>query len=206
MFEPAMIFILFFVTLGPLKLLGPFAQRTRGLPDTMVHQIAWRAFVIAVAAAIVGGFAGTTMLVKWQVSMPALTLAGGLIFLLVALKIVLQQYEPVLDAPSQPALPASPTKAACSLLFPLILTPYGIAAVISLLSRSETTLMTLTIVAIVMLVMVLNLLTMWFVRKILVSFVPVVLQIVGSVLGVLQVALSVQFIIQGLKALNVLSG
>ena len=40
---PGEIFTIFFITIGPLKLLGPFVQRTHGLDDTAVRQIAVRA-------------------------------------------------------------------------------------------------------------------------------------------------------------------
>jgi len=41
MIGAAQIFTIFFVTLGPLKLLGPFVQRTRGIDEATTRQIAW---------------------------------------------------------------------------------------------------------------------------------------------------------------------
>ena len=55
MIGPGEIFTLFFVTLGPLKVLGPFAQRTHALDIAAAHGIAWRAFVLSVAAVAIGG-------------------------------------------------------------------------------------------------------------------------------------------------------
>ena len=53
--------------------------------------------------------------------------------------------------------------------------------------------------------MVLNLVAMWFARQLLVGPVPGgCLQVLGSVLAVMQVALSVQFILTGLQASGVL--
>ena len=46
----AEIFTIFFVTLGPLKVLGAFAQRTHGLDDATVRKIAVTAFVIGTAS------------------------------------------------------------------------------------------------------------------------------------------------------------
>jgi small neutral amino acid transporter SnatA (MarC family) len=62
MLGPAEIFTIFFITLGPLKILGPFAQRTHGLDDATVRQIAVRAFLIATISAIAGGFLGAALL------------------------------------------------------------------------------------------------------------------------------------------------
>ena len=41
------IFVVFFVTLGPLKILGPWVQRTRDLDEAAVRKVAVWAFVIA---------------------------------------------------------------------------------------------------------------------------------------------------------------
>jgi multiple antibiotic resistance protein len=201
---PAEIFTLFFVTLGPLKIVGPFMQRTRDVPDRVLHQIALRGFVIATVAITFGGFLGTFLMDKWRVSFPALTLAAGVIFFLVALSQLMEQYTPAQSAPPEP-LPPSPLAAARRIVFPIILPPYGIAAVMALLARSDSTPRTEIIVAILLGIMVLDLLAMWFARRILVGPVPLVLQVLGAVLAVLQVALSVQFMLIGLKTLHVIS-
>lgn len=200
---PPEIFTIFFITLGPLKILGPFAQRTHGLDDALVRKIAVRAFLIATVSAIAGGFLGAVLLANWHVSIGAMVIAGGIVFLLVGLRQLLQQYEPPhAPDPSAPALPTSPTAAALKLLFPTVLTPFGIAAVIVLLALSADAERTGTIVVMVVGVMLLNLIGMWFARKILVGATMVVLQILGAVLGILQAGLAVQIILRGLRELN----
>ena len=65
---------------------------------------------------------------------------------------------------------------------------------------------TLLIVAVsiaVVIVMVLNLLAMLFARRILNGGTALALQLVGAVLGVLQVAFSVQIMLRGLRELGV---
>jgi multiple antibiotic resistance protein len=54
-------------------------------------------------------------------------------------------------------------------------------------------------------VMILNLLAMLFVRQIMRGPMLLVLQLLGAVLGVLQVGLAVQIIIRGLRELHVLT-
>jgi multiple antibiotic resistance protein len=203
MVGPAEIFTIFFVTLGPLKILGPFAQRTHDLDDVLVRRIAVRAFAIATIAVVAGGLIGTSLLAKWQVSIPAMVIAAGIIFFLVALKQLLEQYEPA-HAQIAPPLPPAAMAAALRMLFPIVLTPYGIAAVIVLLAASGQAQRTETILALAVAVMVLNLLAMLFARRILVGPVIVVLQVLGAVLGVLQVALAVQFVLSGLGQLGVI--
>lgn len=204
MLGPAEIFTLFFVTLGPLKVLGPFAQRTRGLGDATVREIAVRAFVIATIAIVVGGLLGRVLLPKWHISLAAMELTGGIVFFLVALKQLLEQYEPSRTEPAEP-LPASPTAAAARLVFPIVLTAYGIAAVIALLAESDRPERTATILILLLIVMVLDLLAMLYARRILVGPTIIVLQVLGAVLAVLQVGLSVQLILEGLRLLGVIA-
>ena len=71
------VFILLFVTLGPIKIVGPFAQLTRDTDEAEMKRIAVRAFVLAVIAVVVGGFVGKILLQNWDISVPALTLAGA---------------------------------------------------------------------------------------------------------------------------------
>ena len=129
-------------------------------------------------------------------------LAGGIIFLLVGLRMVLEQYAPVHAAP--PPLPTLPMAAAMRIAFPLVVTPYGIAALIALLANSHDFARTTSILAILIGVMVLNLLALLFVRRIMAGMMIIVLQILGAVLGVLQVALAVQMIVRGLQGLGIL--
>ncbi|HEY1268056.1 MAG TPA: MarC family protein [Candidatus Binatia bacterium] len=205
-FGPAVVFTIFFVTLGPLKILAPFAQRTHDLDNAAMRQISVRAFVIATISIVVGSLIGSVLLQNWRISVDTMIIAAGVIFFLVALRVLLEQYEPPHAAAPAAPLPNDPTAAAIRLLFPIVLTPYGIAAVIVLLANSNDAQRTLMILALVVLVMVLNLGAMLYARKILVGVTMIVLQVVGAVLGVLQVALAIQFMITGLQRLGVIRG
>jgi multiple antibiotic resistance protein len=198
------IFTILFVTLGPLKVLGAFAQRTRGIDAATTRQIALWTFAVATFGIVAGSLVGRSMLQNWGVSIPALTLTGGIVFFLVALRQLLEQYEPVHEAPPEP-LPASPIAAASRLVFPMVLTPYGIVAVITLLFTSTDIQRSVMILALVLIIMALDLLAMLFARRILVGFTVLILQVIGAVLAVLQVALSVEFILVGLRLLGVLA-
>jgi multiple antibiotic resistance protein len=206
MIGPAEIFTIFFVTLGPLKILGPFAHRTRDLDDAAMRKVAIWAFVIATVAVIVGSLLGRAIAAKWHISIGSLLIAAGIIFLLVALKQLLEQYEPPHASETPPPLPQSPMAAAVRLLFPIVLTPYGIAAAIVLLAGSTETERTELILALLVAVMAINLLAMLFARKILVGFTMIVLQVLGAVLGVLQAGLAIEFIVRGLRELKIVSG
>jgi multiple antibiotic resistance protein len=196
------IFTLFFVTLGPLKILGPFVQQTEAADDSTLRQIAIRAFVLAVVAVVAGGFIGQALLQNWNISIGAMELTGGTIFFLVGLRVVLEEYEPA--HPTAAPLPPQPMAAAMRVTFPTVVTPYGIAALIVLLANSHDVARTTGILFMLVGVMVLNLLAMLFARRIMGGATLIGLQILGAVLGVLQVALAVEIIIRGLQGLGVL--
>lgn len=204
MIGPAEIFTIFFVTLGPIKILGPFAQRTRELDDATIRRVALWAFGMATVAVVLGSLLGRALAAKWHVSIASLLIAAGIIFLLVALRQLLDQYEPErTDVPPTP-LPQSPMAAAVRLLFPIVLTPYGIAAAIVLLASSGGAQGTEVIIALLVAVMILNLVAMLFARRILVGATMIILQVFGAVLGVLQAGLAIEFIVRGLRLLGVI--
>ena len=196
------IFTLFFVTLGPLKILGPFAQLTRETDEATMRQIAVRAFVLALIAVVAGGFGGRTLLENWGISAAAMLLSGGIIFVLVGLNLVLEQYQPT--HPVLPSLPAAPMAAAMRITFPIVVTPYGIAALIVVLTDSPDVARTGAVLALLLAVMVLNLLTMLSARRIMGGVTVMALQIIGAVLGVLQVALAIDMILRALRELALL--
>ena len=198
------IFTLFVITLGPIKILGPFSQLTRELDEPTLRQVAVRTFLLSVVTVVLGGLVGLVLLENWKIPISGLELAGGLIFFMVGMRLVLEQYEP--PPPPPPALPPTPTASALRLAFPTVVTPYGISAVIVLLANSPARERTLTILGVVMVVMVLNLLVMLYARKLLGSVTLMVLRILGAVLGVLQVALAVEMIIRALHGVGVLHG
>jgi multiple antibiotic resistance protein len=195
------IFTLFFIMLGPLKLLGPFAQQTADLEPAAVRGIAWRVFGLSLAGVLVGGWVGRLLAENWQVSGPPLMVAAGIIFFLVAIDLVMAPYQP---PRAQPPLPAQPMAAALRLTFPLAVTPYGIAALILLLSATEEVARRGVIWACLGVVMLFNLLAMLYARAIMRGLMLLFLQLAGAVIGVLQVALAVKIVLGGLDELGII--
>ena len=202
MLEASEILILLVVTLGPLKILGPFVQQTRDLEGPALRRLTLRVFILSVVSVLVAAFLGTTLLVKWGISLPALLIAIGVIFFLVAIQMVLAQYG---DRADIAPLPKDPWAAALKLTFPTVLTPYGVAAVIALLAATDDPARVRMILGLALLVMALNYVFMMLARKIMRGVGLLILQLLGSVLGVLQVALSVQIILWALVELGVLA-
>lgn len=134
----------------------------------------------------------------WQIRLPSLLIAGGILLFLVALNLVMTQYQP-------PPLPeeSSPTSlnlVVTPLTFPIILPPFGIAiALVLMLISQEFGFNPLVILGVLVLVMLLNLVCMLAAQPILAFLKPVTLRIFGFVLGVLQLALGIEWIITGLE-------
>lgn len=202
MFSLGEVFTLFFLTLGPIKLLGPFAQQTRGMDARALQSIVLRVFLIALTAVIVGTYAGSLLALRWHISLPAILITTGIILFMVAIRIVMSAYEPPSAAPAP--LPAAPMAAILRLTFPLVVTPYGIAAAIALLAATTDGGRERAIYLLLVAVMVLNLLAMLFIRQIMRGPMLLILQIVGSVLGVLQVGLAIQILILALRVLHLI--
>ncbi|HKQ24910.1 MAG TPA: MarC family protein [Burkholderiales bacterium] len=198
------VFTLFFVMLGPLKILGPFAKQTHEMEAGAMRKLAFQSFALAIVALLVGGFFGRSLADNWHISTPALLLAAGIIFALVGLNLVFEQYERPQESPAP--LPAAPIAAVMRITFPTIVTPYGIAALILLLVHSPDAARTQGLLGILALVMVLNLLAMLFARWIMRGVGILTLQVLGAVLGVLQVALAIDIILRALRSIGAVHG
>jgi multiple antibiotic resistance protein len=203
-------FTFLFVTLGPLKLIGPFAAMTRGRDASFKRRLAFEGIINAAIATVFSATLGANVLERWGVSLAAQLLTVGIILFLIALRPVLEQYAP---HEPQPIVPASGTEKSVSamafspLAFPTIVTPYGIAVLIVLvtLGRGNTTRL-LEILVTAGVVLLLDLLAMLSAERVLKApFVAPALAIVGAVMAVLQVALSVQAILLACRLLGLVA-
>lgn len=197
----SMTFTAFFVMLGPLKVVGPFAALTAGIDEAEGRRIATKAIGLACAGGVVAAVIGQNVLITWGISPPTLHFTAGIVLLLVALKTVLAQYEPPSAAAPPPIAPRN--MALTPLAFPTILTPHGIAIFILVLALTRETSREAAIIGLFALVMLLNWMVMYWARA-LVRRGGVTLAIVGSVLGVLQVALAVKMMFEALGAMHIL--
>jgi len=200
---PVQVFTLLFLMLGPFKIIGPFAQLTKGADDRLAHRIAWLSIAFASAALLVAALLGRSILESYRIPVPVMALAGGLILFLVALKNLLQQFEAQPAAGPPGAAPPDLKVALMPLAFPAIVTPYGIAAVVVLMAVAPDAQARWVVGGIVVAIMLVNLAIMMLARKIL-PVMGIVLPILGAVLGVVQVALGLQIINNALTTMGVL--
>lgn len=193
------IFTFLFLMLGPFKILGPYGKITRGAEDKLTRQIALRATLFSSLALLVAAFIGETIITRFGIPIPILSMAGGLILFLVALLNIIQQFSPPTMSDSPITLPTL-NMAINPLAFPTIVTPYGIAAVIVFLAISPDLKSKLIVGAIILAIMMLNLFFMLIYRNIS-KVLAVALPILGAILGVVQVALGLMIIYNSLHKL-----
>ena len=197
----AQVFTILFVLLGPEKLLEPFIDATRSLDKKQIRHLAWKSAVIASISIIAGGFLGRALSEEWKIETPVLLLAGGLVFLLVALRGVMKQYE--CESANEAAFSAKPPRA-LQIAFPMIVTPYGMAAVIVFLTTSKDIQRTLEVIGVSLAVMALNVLLMIYARSIVRFLGPAILRAFFSVLGMMVVALAIEMIVTALRMMGFL--
>lgn len=202
-------FTFLFVALGPLNVIGPFVAMTQGRDTTFKRHLAFRSFILATIALLATATLGAKTLQAWGISVGALLLTAGVILFLVALLPILAGYKPRVSRLEAPAAATAPAPSASEvafspLAFPTIVTPYGIALLILLVTLHPLGAGGLPILGAAASVLVLDLLAMlsadliakW-------SFFTRGLGIVGSVMGILLVALGLQAVVDGLRLLGV---
>jgi len=187
---------IFFLTIGPLKIIPAFLKLTAHASASLRRQLAIRSFLIATVTSMALALVGYKLLINYNIPLTAILAAAGVVLFLIALRLVLSQYGDDDDAsPEPPPLEPGLDLALQPLAFPTILTPYGIAVIISVsmvvkeVDGHITGLLT-TLAGI----MVLNLLAMLYARPILKVLQPKVLQLFGLVLGIIQLSLGLTLI------------
>ncbi len=191
----------FFLLLGPIKIVGPFAKLTHGAEPGFCRQLAVRSILLAAAALAVTTILGEMFLDRFGISVPILALTGGLILFLAALDTILRQFRGPAGADGE-EMPPSLNQAASSLAFPVIDTPSGIAAVIIFVTLKPDLAGKAVIALLLLVILVLDLLAMWYARAIL-KWLALPLYILGAVLGVIQVALGLNIILVNLSRIGV---
>ncbi len=199
MLPPIQIFTFLFLMLGPFKVLGPFTQVTQGADPKLINKIALLAFVYSSLALLLASLVGENVLEKFDIPVPILAIAGGLILFLVALLNILKQFD-LPEESAKPATPPSLRSAVIPIAFPSIVTPHGIAAIIVFLALSPDPHGKLLVGGIAAGIMVVNLIFM-LINRYIFKVLLLILPILGAILGVVQVALGLKIMYSALMML-----
>ena len=154
---------------------------------------------------LTAGLIGRQMIENFDISVPVLALAGGLILFLMALRTVL----PDSSAAGVALAPPSSFERSVAinpLAFPTIVTPYGLAAIIVFIALSQGNgEATIAIALMVILTLVIDWAAMIYAGPIL-AYCGTALQVLAIILGIVQTALGLQVIVRSLSLLDIVKG
>lgn len=198
------ILTIFIMLLGPIRLIPAFAKITKDYDVEFKKQAAIRGTLIATAIGLFVALSGNGLVEKYEVSFASLELAGGLILLLSALKTIFPTPQP-----ETPVLAnMTPTRFALSpLATPTMISPMGIAAIlIFVMLEGAFPGVTKAVVMVFLIVMAVNFLVMYFHHRLLKipGLVPII-QLIGAILVVMQVALAIDVMVAALASLGVVT-
>ena len=196
-------FTVFFMLLGPIKLIPSFSRVTRDADSQFKRSVAIWAALIASALCAFVALAGETLLGKYHISIDALQISGGLVLLVAALQVIFQRVQP----PSlSSGKPTSIKLAASPVAVPSIVPPAGVAAILMFMMPSPQYPGAPQAVAICLAtMMVLDFLVMYFIDLVMKTpGLMVVLTVLGSVLVFVQAGLAIQILLVAFRSLGII--
>ena len=169
---------------------APSAMRALALKGTMVATAI--SFLIALVM--------TGVAASWRVSSDDLRLAGGILLFAAAREIIGQVGRPA--SPLTPAL-SSKQPGVTPLAIPLIVTPWGVTAILFFadLAYGDSK-MLVVVIGILVLIMALNLVGMLLARQIIACVGMITFEVLGWIFAVLQAGLAVDAIVTSLRDLE----
>ena len=198
------VFLILFIGMGPVKVLLLYIAATKDASPELQRIVAVKAVMTAVAVGIVLLLAGVVFMKLFHFSRGALTIAGGIILLLLALNIVLSPAKKE-DHDAAPDEATLMSMAVYPLGIPMLLNPIGIVA-LTVFSAEATKLVDLAVLLGMLLVVAAidfgvfqlsHRLDNWLTHE--------RILVMEKVLGILLAALAVQLILAGLADVGVVT-
>ena len=198
------VFLIIFIGMGPVKVLLLYIAATKDASPELQRKVARKAIMTAVVVGIVLLVAGVVFMRLLHFSRGALTIAGGLILLILALNIVLSpaQKEDHEAAPDEATLMSM---AVYPLGIPMLLNPIGIVA-LTVFSAEAQTVVDLAVILVMLLVvaaidfgvfLVSHRLDNWLTHE--------RILVMEKLLGIMLAALAVQLVLNGLADVGVIT-
>ena len=195
------LFMIFLITMGPGKGAIVYVALTAEADANFRRKVAIKTVTTATIVALLFVLAGEVLLNAFHVSHPALKLAGGLILMLFALEMVMGSKSKENDTTG--AEPSTDI-GVFPLAIPLMATPQGLVAIVTITAATPGTQELVMIVGLILAVMAINLVFFLGAHRILSAIGPSALKVVSVIVGLLLVALAVQLMIWGLIDLGAL--
>jgi multiple antibiotic resistance protein len=199
----AFIFTIFFMLLGPIKIIPTFVALTRNADLSFKRALAVRASLIACTLVLFVALVGGTLLERYRISLNALRVAGGLVLVIAALNTIFRRSQAA--HANRDAIPLQ--LAASPLAIPAIVPPAGVAAILIFVMLAPDYPGTYLAIGIALtIMMILNFLVMYYIDLVMKTpGLMLVLQVVGATLIFMQVCIGVEIILRALKDLGLVT-
>jgi len=195
-------FTALFVVIDPISLTPIFIALTSGISARARRMIALRACLVSFLLLTIFGLAGEAVLQFLGISLPAFRIAGGILLFLTALDMLFDRRKQRREGQADSA-PETEDPSVFPLAMPLIAGPGAIATMI-LLAGSAGTPGEILLIHVIMLVVLACVLALFFLAGGLERLLGAVgINVITRLLGMLLAALSVQFVIDGVRSLQV---
>lgn len=197
------ILVLLFITVGPTKPAAMYVAMTKTADPVLKRQIAVRTILVSLIICSIFVVLGEGILKVLHISIPALLIAGGIILFVFALHLVLGEDKPE----SSTGLPQAPSISIADypLAVPLMASPQGLVAIVTISAAMPGLTNMLTLLGLVLAVMVVNLIVLLSADKIMEKIPLSIMKVAMRIFGLLLCGLAVQLAILGLQRLGVLA-
>lgn len=196
-------FATLFVTIDPAGLLPIFLAVTAGMKAAERRSVAYKSITIAFGLLIIFALAGSTILDTLGVTIHSFKIAGGLLLFYIAFEMIFEKRQERHEKSSQKALTKDDISniAVFPMAIPMIAGPGAISATILLAENFGETWegfgVLVLLIAAVMVVLLVVFLLAEYIDKVIGTTGR---NILSRLMGVLLAALSVQFVVDGIKA------
>ena len=197
-------FVTLFVVIDPIGLTPVFIALTPGLSAKARRAIAVRACVIAAGLLFLFAFLGEQVLGFIGISMPAFRIAGGILLFLTALDMLFERRTKRRD--DQAAEEEAPDPSVFPIAIPLIAGPGAIASVILLTGEAEGVVGMASVLGVMMGVLAIVFVLFLSASAIERALGKTGIVVVTRLLGMLLAALSVQFVLDGIRGFGLAIG
>ncbi|MDS9467765.1 MarC family protein [Paracoccus sp. MBLB3053] len=194
-------FVTLFVVIDPVGLVPLFIALTRGMTPERQRRIGWRALAIAAVLMTLFGLAGEAILAGIGISLPAFRIAGGLLLFLTALDMLFERRTERREGQTKddPARDDHDDPSVFPLATPLLAGPGALATMILLVNQNESAAHTAMIHMVMLVVLAIVAILFALAGPIARLLGRTGTMVVTRLFGMLLAALSIQFVIDGLK-------
>ena len=196
------VFVLLFVTIGPIKTIVPFLTLSAGNNVKFRTKLALGATIASSLIVLLLFVVGSLIVQKWGISFDAITLTGGIVLFLLSLQVMIKTGETTVEKTDNLSMGMLISR----LVIPTIISPAGVTAILALsvISQDNQNLSRM-VLYLLLLIMLLNMISMLLAKKLLSLFTVAGLRVIGWVFAVLQASLGIQIILNTLRRLNILA-